>query len=384
VTTGACDRNVAARQAIVLPEHGAPHVATDTIGPDAVFTIGVRGGSRERELFGVVGATLTNSRHVLLADAGSNQVRLFDSTGAQIAAGGRKGSGPGEFRYIAWVGRCSDSLVVVQDAGLNRLSYFSLSGEFVELKNLPVGFNFEKPVGCVGTTRLFVLINQPKLILREGGLVRTPAALVQLDLHTMRADSLGAYEGTDHYFSKRAGGFVEQPFGRATLAAFGRNRIFVGSNDRGVVESYDRFGGDPRVIEFRAARRTVTRSDRATFVTTRLTREPFLRTRKLLERVLADAPVPKHMPAFEELAADAEDHLWVKLYDRSDDSLSAWFVFRPDGQVVSQVRVPRGLQLLEIGSDYVLGLLRDDDGVERVQVFQRTKPVSAEGRRGED
>ena len=44
-------------------------------------------------------------------------------------------------------------------------------------------------------------------------------------------------------------------------------------------------------------------------------------------------------------------------------------VFRPDGRYLGTVKAPHGLDKVEIGRDYVLGVARNDLGVEFVQVF---------------
>lgn len=44
-------------------------------------------------------------------------------------------------------------------------------------------------------------------------------------------------------------------------------------------------------------------------------------------------------------------------------------VFDPEGQVLGFMETPAGLGIFEIGDDYILGLARDDLGVEYVQVW---------------
>ena len=44
-------------------------------------------------------------------------------------------------------------------------------------------------------------------------------------------------------------------------------------------------------------------------------------------------------------------------------------VFDPDGRVLGFLETPAGLAIFEIGDDYILGLARDDLGVQSVQVW---------------
>jgi hypothetical protein len=44
-------------------------------------------------------------------------------------------------------------------------------------------------------------------------------------------------------------------------------------------------------------------------------------------------------------------------------------VFGPEGRWLGLARSPKGVQPLEIGADYLLGLRRDDLGVEHVELY---------------
>ena len=46
-----------------------------------------------------------------------------------------------------------------------------------------------------------------------------------------------------------------------------------------------------------------------------------------------------------------------------------WEVFSPDGTWLGQVFLPGRFSVMEVGTDYVLGVHRDDLGVESVQIL---------------
>ncbi len=46
-----------------------------------------------------------------------------------------------------------------------------------------------------------------------------------------------------------------------------------------------------------------------------------------------------------------------------------WTIFDRDGRVLGFLETPAGLAIFEIGDDYILGLARDDLGVQSVQVW---------------
>ena len=52
-----------------------------------------------------------------------------------------------------------------------------------------------------------------------------------------------------------------------------------------------------------------------------------------------------------------------------------WWVFEPDGRWLGTVRMPEGLDLSQVGEDFILGTHRDDLGVERVRLYGLTRDI---------
>jgi len=85
-------------------------------------------------------------------------------------------------------------------------------------------------------------------------------------------------------------------------------------------------------------------------------------------------PPPTTMPAYAPHILIDEDHsLWVREYSRPGDPRVTWSVFSEDGVFLASADTPSGVRVLDIGSDYVLGLQYDENEVEYVQVFQLIK-----------
>lgn len=99
--------------------------------------------------------------------------------------------------------------------------------------------------------------------------------------------------------------------------------------------------------------------------------------------------VPASLSIISDLYFDALGFLWVLRAPAADDegvlievdgpdgsamgtmrvSSGLHDVFRPDGRYLGTVKVPHGLENIEIGRDYLLGVIRDNLGVEFVQMF---------------
>jgi hypothetical protein len=110
-----------------LPPLEASRIA---LSPEPDLIIGREGGEPEYEFFRIAGVTRLADGSIVVANAGTAQLRFFDSDGRFLKSIGRRGTGPGEFRNMRglWVIR-GDSLVV-WDGGPG-LGLFSPGGEYV-------------------------------------------------------------------------------------------------------------------------------------------------------------------------------------------------------------------------------------------------------------
>ena len=64
-------------------------------------------------------------------------------------------------------------------------------------------------------------------------------------------------------------------------------------------------------------------------------------------------------------------HLWLEEFEPpgEDRPGALWTVLDPEGRVLGWVETPDGLEIYEIGADYLLGHTRDELGVEYVQLW---------------
>jgi hypothetical protein len=89
-------------------------------------------------------------------------------------------------------------------------------------------------------------------------------------------------------------------------------------------------------------------------------------------------PAQPTLPAFQTLRVDSEGNLWVehtrlsKYPERELDATEqqTWTVFDSGGVVIGDVTTPAGLAISQIGKDWILGVWKDDDGVEHVRLHR--------------
>jgi len=72
---------------------------------------------------------------------------------------------------------------------------------------------------------------------------------------------------------------------------------------------------------------------------------------------------PTVYPAYGQPKADWSNDLWVEEYPVPGRDPPLWTVYDAGGRKIARVTLPRGFPLLEAGTDYVLGIWRDEAGV---------------------
>ncbi len=82
-------------------------------------------------------------------------------------------------------------------------------------------------------------------------------------------------------------------------------------------------------------------------------------------------PVADNLPGFASVVVDRLNHLWVEEYEPPGRERpgSLWTVFDPRGQVLGLVETPDGVEIFEIGEDYILDRAWDEFDVEYVRVW---------------
>jgi hypothetical protein len=81
-------------------------------------------------------AAMRSTGEIVVVDRGAQEIRIFDPRGIHLRSLGRTGEGPGEFLAIDAIRLTSPDTVLVWDATLLRLSWFTLDGKFVKDQSL--------------------------------------------------------------------------------------------------------------------------------------------------------------------------------------------------------------------------------------------------------
>lgn len=337
------------------------------------------GGGAASGPYRVVEATRLGDGRIVVASAGTNALDLYAADGRHLRTIGRVGGGPGEFQALFWVGRLSGDSIAAWDAAASRLSVFSPAGEFVRAVTPRSALGiFPQAAGVFGDGRVLVAVRSNDVGNGSGLWVqRGEVEYVALDAHGT-VQPIGRFPGTEMLLSGgAAGGLLMRPlpFGRQTVAAARGSRVYVGTGDAFELRAYEPGRGLRMVVQAEHEPLRVTPADvrdyRRTLVT--LGAEGDARLRRQQEQMLEQAPYPSQMPPFADLKVDADGNLWTRASSPPAAGEAHWTVFSPDGRARGVVVAPASLSIREIGHDWVLGTVLDDDQVEHVRVYRLEK-----------
>ncbi len=353
-------------------------------------------GSVEDEataLYRVTGAVRMPDGGIAVANSGSGEIRLFDSAGRFLHSLGGVGGGPGEFGRLASLGVSSDGHILAYDSQIGRVSTFdpdsrTLIGSISitvspELYSL-AGMRRATPIGWLrdGTFVGYLDTLEGEAIPdRDGWTHRQSMSNIHFFGQGESSGILAAAPGRQTWVminrtgeeSVRVQG-VANPFLPTFETATDGSIVAFGNTVRFEIRMLDTSGSIVRIIRREQERRPVSEGQRERWIAGRLSdmeddgTERSRRRRALYD----DIPFPDTLPAFETLSLQQGGRLWVKETSLGDppSATAPWSVFDSDGRPLGAVEMPAGFEPFEIGTDYVLGLWKDDLGVEYVQLYE--------------
>lgn len=325
------------------------------------------------ELSRVVGAVRTRDGRVVIGNAGANELVVVDANGRPIARAGRGGEGPGEFRSLSRIGITPEGEIWAADRIQRLIHLFGSTAEFsrtISLKSFttPGGLH---PAGVMTDGR-FVLYSAA---IPLGG----PAAqfdstdIVLLDPRNGESITIARVPQTD----------VGDPlgsklFGAPLILAVGATEIWRGFGDQYRVHRMDgtgrvRGGLDKRQPAVPLNASVWTRYLDARAAASRAAGRSAEELEQMRQR-LEGTTRPSQLPFYSDAMVDLSGNLWVRGFEVPDVITPDWDVFDSAGNWLTTLPLPERFRPMQIGPDWILGVQRDEDGVESVVLRRLTKP----------
>lgn len=315
---------------------------------------------------------------IVVADGGSNEIRMFDPEGHFITRWGRTGSGPGEFRTLQTVERWGTDSLIAWDRHLGRFSVFSRDGTLGRVFTYGDGMGISLAGVAAGG---FLMATPPthNLNAMRSGYTRE---LVQFEVVARDGSPravIGPVRGREMYVRRDLGGLSvsEVPYSRSAVGGAWGDFVVVGENDRYQLQLYSGDGALRRIVRLERPLNTPQASDIDAYLMHSFRYvSPDGRNRIREEHQRNPIPMPPSFPSFTDMVNDRTGRLWVRDHAMPGENVSTWTIFGPTGSVVASATVP-GVEVLDVGEDYVLGKRTDDLGVESVVLFELRKTSGA-------
>lgn len=379
----------------IVENHGevGPDGGGWSVTPEPLLSIGTFQGDSLQQLFQVQGAARLGNGEIAIANAGSGEIRFYDDGGRFLGSVGRKGEGPGEFQRPVLVGvleggAAGDTLVVA-DGQLRRISLVHSEEGFLSSARI------SDEIGGGGFPRGMLA---DRTIVMGGGFFFSSAGGAELTSGFSRQDTnyrsaglngelvtdFGEFPGSEFFMEVRnmGGGAVSMrarliPFGKYAMQAVGPEWFYYGSGDRWEVRAYDAGGNLRRLIRLDRDPVPVQDGDLQAYIEEAVAQAADPTEAPEIRSGYEEMPVPDFMPAFAGLHTDALGYLWVERYRRPGEAAPVFDILDPGGALVGRVAIPDGSEILEIGTDDLLVLQRDELEVEYVRLLELRRPTMA-------
>lgn len=325
----------------------------------------------------VVGATRLPDGSVLVGDRGEFALKRFGPTGSLLRSFARRGSGPGEVRFLGRMLRCGDSVYTYDVEEGYRYSVFTLDGRYVRTFRFwaPTGSSTPYQTAC-NPAGVFVHLGWESSRDMKAGTFRSVVPVWVSGADSAAGRLLDSVPGSERFGLVRDGqlrGTRPLPLGKEPVLGIGRTQLYVGCADRYLIHALDVSGTVVATLQRAETPVPVTRAD----VQAAIDREVANRgehARRGVEQAFAEMRLPTTLPSYTALVVDADDRVWVRPYARGTTPRVEWTVFDASGTILATVEVPVHLTILEIGRDYVLGRYLDpDEAIPQVHVHRLTR-----------
>ncbi len=336
--------------------------------------IGTADGNPNELLYDVRGTARLADGRILVLNGGSFELRFYGSDGRFVASVGGQGGGAGEFagfpmQLLAGFG---DTLSVLDMPSWNVVR-FDGGGAFIDRRPLdrsmvttrvPKGYHSERVFllpegGFMAPVHEIPPRPEPRGYRRPGGYLVVAS--------TAEPAFLQPFPSND---------FSSPGFARSSLFAVGQAKLALGDNAIYDVAIYTPRGEMTQRIRNLRPNRPVLPED-ITAIRDRLVqsaRSPEQAAEWALDFDTADKA--ETFPAFSALLIDRAGHLWVRQASQVQadaDTPVGWDIYDPDGVFLGEIPLPAGLNLHDVGEDYILGVRYDLLGVESVHLHALTR-----------
>lgn len=358
-----------------------------SVDPDANLDLS---GADDEDLYNLRSPRLLDDGRLVLYNAGTCEIRVYDEMVRIVLAWGGCGEGPREFEEVLGIWSWQADSFVVLDQIPQRWSVFDPDGELVRT-GLVQG-SADMPLPLVRE----VLPNGTIVVTgsRNPGGRETPG----IEVSQVSLGLIDDLESAPRIIGTFPGRVLEYdvwnglpsrnvlPFSGSTAFATGDDRLFIGFSDIFAIHDLDLEGRLHRIIRRSFTPVPVTGDDIEWLLQRRLGEVESAENQRAVRAAFRELQHADVMPAFgvpawpggaaggPAMLVDDLGNLWVFEHYRPGEYANNWSVFSQRGVWLGTVTLPDQLVPAQIGRDFVLGRWSDEDGFVHVRRHRIQKP----------
>lgn len=345
------------------------------ISPEPRVRIGATVGVPEQQLHRVTDAARLEDGRIVVANAGTQELRYYAADGSLELVAGGEGDGPGEFRSLGLIDIGPGDTVHAAEVGRLRVSVFGPQGQLLRTVSLaePMGFHRPRYEGRLpgGDYVLEGVATAAAREPREGTVHRDTLHFLRygpdgrmLGVVTRLSDH-PAWVETEAGDRSRSDFSYPLPYATGAPWAVGPRGFNGGEASSYEIRTWEPSGTLRRILRRREPPQPFEDEHLEAYVSQWAGGQADGQRRRWARRVLESAR-PEFFPLFDRLLVGTGGALWVRRFPLPGDTDRRWDVFRPDGSYEAAAYLPAELQVFQVGPDFVLGLERTEFGVQQV------------------
>jgi hypothetical protein len=332
--------------------------------------IGTVDGEEPYQFTRITSVVAGRDGEIIVLDGERLDVRWFDARGTFLRAAGGAGQGPGEFARAQLVRQFQPDSLLLYDVLQRRFTSLSIDGE--EVRTLASGGAPQRSLlagrpSVANGGRVLIHAGGGECSPLEDGVCEERLFLHAVDANAGTSDTLAV--STRRLFQTSEFGGIPLvltiPYDAEASAAADDQGFLLSTGDAfeirgfggdGALERILRLDHPPPILEEEELEETI---------------QTFPRGQSPLEdvrRMFGQMEIRSTKPAFQSLRVDPLGWIWAERFRFDEAMPGEWVVFDPSGQAHGVVSVPGGLEVHDIGEDYILGVATD---ALRVQVVRR-------------
>lgn len=339
------------------------------------LSVGVLGGDLQQEFDRVVRPFVLPDGRLAVPNSGGYDIRVFTEDGGFLEALGGRGEGPGEFMRLSAVWPRGDTIEAF-DWRLRRATRFLPDGS-TEVVPISAGEYPDLGLGAGPLGRGWALGG----VIAGGYGQRDRIAVHHFDRDGGHLGELVSVGGIVRYSAGNLGGGPEPMSPRSVVVADGTH-LYFGDTLEPVIRRTSAPGMADGEIAWEPAESPAVRDALDRVIDRAVSQAPADEASVTRARHEA-APVPDELSVFWDFLVDPEGFLWIQPYEPlahafalggryvgGADNGGTWSVRTTEGQPAGSIEVPDGLELTQITRTSVVGIRRDELGVESVHVHR--------------